>query len=136
MVIDRENPIYFSLEDDGPEDCEEYPSLCHSTIRYDELGIDSMPTAGPQGLNLTYYVSYFKTVGSHGFSVAFENGISSIKFYYETKEPATEMISLLNEAGQWGTGEWVQASVALWDVNFVSKKQLSKHTVLIVYFAT
>ena len=67
----------------------------------------------------------FSTAGVHGFSVSFTNGISSVKYEYDTKEPAVETIELLDSAPD-GTGEWTQVQVAKWDAQFVSGQKKDK----------
>ena len=65
------------------------------------------------------HVSASDVADSYGFSVEIFNELSSSKVDPSDGSPVIETITLLDEAPV-GTGEWVQAEVALWDANWVS----------------
>ena len=62
----------------------------------------------------------FKSRGSHGFSVIFENPISSVSVDFTTGEIVPENVELLNPAPQ-GTGLWETVAMPKWEFNWVRK---------------
>ena len=94
LLLDSESEIMFwdPVEFPGAAvDCEADNSSCVTGKEFDAMGLETMPDSGLDGLSLVFKVSRFKNVGVYGFSVAFENGISSIKFDFETKEPKLQV---------------------------------------------
>ncbi len=76
-------------------------------------------------LTYEFVIPSFSSPGVHGFSVGFFNGISDVKWDYNTKEPNFERISLLDPSPM-GSGEWVTVDVLMWDANWVGKNAVSK----------
>ncbi|XP_059084083.1 uncharacterized protein LOC131881279 [Tigriopus californicus] len=82
---------------------------------------------------LTFGIPAFSAKGSHGFSIQFWNGISSIKFDSVTLEPTTNNIQMLDPAPS-GTGEWVTVTAPAWDYLWVETYQRMEGPVAFKFF--
>lgn len=131
LVVNNASEVEFFLHDPNQPDpnCLTGNNRCKKLITFPDMGVGENLVSGANGeLNpaletkLTFRIPAFSAKGSHGFSIQFWNGISSIKFDPVTLEPATKNIQMLDPAPT-GTGEWVTVTTPSWDYLWVETYQ-------------